>query len=166
MAMYRIGPSDLFTPGDLAADANTLNGQINTLDNQDWTTPSQPLFDVWNSFVSEWRRFYSSSFGGFFTNLATAINDANRDQLIQFESRFATFAQQYQASTSQQLPGGVIDVSSGSQDTLGAQIVHQLQPLIPSISIKTILIAGAIGGFVLIVIFREPLGRLAGKLVP
>jgi hypothetical protein len=165
MAMYRIGPADLFTPGDLAADANTLNGQINALDDQDWSKPAQNVFDGWMSFVSEWRAFYSSSFGGFFTNLTTAINDANRDQLIQFEQRFANWANTYSGASGNQLPGGVINVSTGSQDTLGAQIVNQLQPLIPSLNIKNVLIVAAIGGVVLAILYREPLSRLAGKVV-
>jgi hypothetical protein len=156
---YRIGPSDLFTSDDLLADANTLNGQMNLLDNQDFTGVSQSLFDAWNSFLQEWRTFYSGTFGGLFNT--SAWNDSNRDQLIQFETRFGTFASDYAGETNTVLPGGVIAPSTGAQDTLGAQIRNQLQPLIPSISMTNILIvAGILAAGVGIYVFRAPLSRL------
>ena len=132
---YRIGPADQpFLPSDLAADAATLNGQMNALDQLDnWPATTDDFFNSWNAFLQEWRGFYSSHFGGFWTDLATAANDSNRDQLVQFEVRFGNFASQYQAQTSQQLPGGVVQPSQGASDTLGAAIRNQLQPILPSI---------------------------------
>ena len=140
---YRIGPSDTFLPSDLAADAATLNGQMNALDKLDWEKSSDEFFAAWNAFLQEWRGFYSSHFGGFFTNLETAVNDSNRDQLIQFETRFGGFAAQYKQETGADVPGGVIAPSQGAQDTLGAQLRNQLQPLIPSIDWKWVAVAGA-----------------------
>lgn len=157
-ATYRIGPADLFDSGDLLADANTLNGQMNLLDNQDMTKVSQSFFDGWNAFLSEWRRFYSDTFGGFFN--FSALNDSNRDQLVQFETRFATFATQYTSETNNVLPGGVIAPSSGAQDTIGAQIRNQLQPLIPSINMTAVLIGGAIVlGIGILFYFGKPLSK-------
>jgi hypothetical protein len=155
---YRIGPApDVFTSDDLAADANTLNSQINELDDADWSKPPQDLFDGWNSFVDEWRGFYRSTFFNFF---GAAWNDSNRDQLIQFETRFGTFAEQYKAASGNQLPGGVIAPSTGNKDTLGNQLLNQLQPLIPSINVRTIAIVGGLAAAALAVIyFRAPLGR-------
>lgn len=161
--MYRIGPSDLFTPGDLAADARVLNDQINNLDDQNWDAISEATFEAWLSFVSEWRGFYSSHFGGFFTNLTTAINDSNRDQLIQFENRFAGFATQYKVESGNNVPD-VVAPSTGAQDTLGAHIMDQLQPLIPQFNIKSVLIVAGIGAAVIgVVIFRRPLMNLFSK---
>jgi hypothetical protein len=125
---YRIGPSDFFTPGDLKADADTLNGQVDELDAQIEGNDAidQTLVDQWTAFHQTWKAWYASQFGGFFTNLVTALNDANRDQLIQYEKTFANFAQQLQQQNNLQLAGGVIQPSSGSGDTIGAQVSQQL----------------------------------------
>lgn len=157
---YRIGPSDFFTSADLLADANTLNGQMNSLDNQDFTKVSQSLFDGWNAFLQEWRKFYSDTFGGLFNT--SAWNDSNRDELISFETRFGAFVSQYQGETGgATLPGGVVAPSTGSQDTLGAQIRNQLQPLIPSINMTYLLVgAGIVLGGAVLFYFRVPLAEL------
>jgi hypothetical protein len=161
--MYRIGPSDFFTPGDLAADARTLNDQINNLDGQNWDAPSQSLFSAFQSFLSEWRSFYSSNFGGFFTNLATALNDSNRDQLIQFENRYTSFVNQYRLESGNNIPD-VVAPSTGAQDTIGAQLLNQLQPLIPQFNIKNVLIVVGIGAAVIgVIVFRRPLMNLLSK---
>ncbi len=126
---YRIGPSDFFTPGDLKADADTLNTQVGELDQQIEGNEAidQTLVDQWTAFHQAWTSFYSSQFGGFFTNLLTALNDSNRDQLIQYEKTFANFAQQLQQQDSSvSIAGGVVQPSSGSGDTLGAQVSQQL----------------------------------------
>ena len=140
---YRIGPSDLFTPGDLEADANTLNDQINRLNNANWDKPTQGLFDAFQSFLSEWRGFYSQGFG-----LFTALNDANRDQLVQFETRFQGYVGQYQEQSGVSVPD-VVAPSSGSQDNIGAQIRNQLQPLLPSVNMTYALVALVVVGFAL-----------------
>jgi len=142
-SQYRIGPSDFFTPGDLRADANTLNDQINRLNDQNWDKPTEGLFEAFQGFLSEWRAFYSQGFG-----LFTALNDANRDQLVQFETRFQAFVTQYEQQANIDVPD-VVAPSSGAQDTLGAQIRNQLQPLIPSVNLTYALIAVAVVGLVL-----------------
>jgi hypothetical protein len=126
-ATYRIGPSDFFTPGDLKADADTLNGQVDELDAQieGNTALDQTLVDQWTAFHQSWRDFYGKSFGGFFTNLFTSLNDSNRDQLIQFEAMFGNFAAEL-AQQGASLAGGVVAPSGGSGDTLGAQLGAQL----------------------------------------
>jgi len=129
---YRIGPSDIFTSGDLAADAETLNSQVNSLDDQNWDKPDQALFDGWTAFMSEWRSWYR---GTFFNFLGAGWNNGNRDQLIQFETRFGTFAADYARQSGNNLPGGVVAPSTGTKDGLGDLIKNQLQPLIPSIPV-------------------------------
>lgn len=157
-ASYRIGPSDFFTSGDLLADAKTLNGQINALDNQNWDAPPKDLFDGFQAFMSEWRGFYTDTFGGFFN--FSALNDSNRDQLIQFENRFATFARQYQDATHKELPGGVIAPSTGAKDGFADQLLNQLQPLIPQFSIGNIaLVVGVVAIGAALYIFRAPIAR-------
>lgn len=91
MAEYRVGPSDFFTPGDLHADADTLNGQVDALDavyESGGGDPSADLQDAWARFTAQWHAFYRSAFGSFWDDLATAVNNSNRDQLIQYEQRF------------------------------------------------------------------------------
>lgn len=127
-ATYRIGPSDFFTPGDLKADADTLNGQINALDAQIEGSDSidQGTIDQWRAWLSSWQDFYGGEFGGFFRNLFTALNDSNRDQLIQFESTFANFASEF-ATAGAHVAGGVVAPSSGSKDTIGDQLAEQVK---------------------------------------
>ena len=142
MAAYRIGPSDFFTPSDLLADANTLNNQVNRLNDQDWTKPSQALFDAFQNYLSEWRRFYSGM--GFFS----ALNNSNRDQLIQMEQRFEAFAENYQSEAGVTVPD-IVNVSTGSKDGLGDHIKNQLQPLLPSVNIVYVIAAILVAGVVL-----------------
>lgn len=127
-ATYRIGPSDFFTGGDLAADADTLDQQASDLDAQVEGNEQvdQNLHDQWGAWLTSWRSFKSDHFGGFFSNLLSALNDGNRDQLIQFEKTFANFAQQFQSTAQVNLAGGIIQASSGSGDTIGAQLNQQL----------------------------------------
>lgn len=155
--MYRIGPSDTFSNADLKADAATLNGQIDTLDNQDMTTVTQAWFDAWFDFRGEWKRFYSNTILGSF--FGPAWNDSNRDQLIQFEDRFGTFAQQYKNQTGGELPGGVVDPSTGAGDTLGAHLKKQLEaPLVILDSYKWWIVAAV--GVATLITFREPIKAL------
>lgn len=126
-ATYRIGPSDTFTPGDLKADADTLNGQVTDLDNQIEGNENLDASDVeqWVAWQGKWAAFHFQNFGGTVTNLVTALNDGNRDQLIQFEKDFANFATTF-AGEGITLAGGVVQPSTGSGDTLGAQIKNEL----------------------------------------
>jgi hypothetical protein len=143
-ATYRVGPSDFFTPGDLASDASTLNDQVTALDAQVEGNDQidSTALDQWTAFLGTWKAFYASEFGGFFTNLFTALNDANRDQLIQYETTFGNFATQF-ASAGAQLAGGVVAPSSGSKDTLGAQAAAQTAGL-PSLSSNKIIVIVAL----------------------
>jgi len=161
-ATYRIGPSDFFTSADLLADAKTLNGQVNGLNNQNWDRPSQELFDAFQAFLSEWRAFYSDTFGGLFN--FSAFNNSNRDQLIQFEQRFATFAEQYESQSGQRLPGGVVAPSEGTKDSFGNHLKNQLQPLIPEFDINTVLVVvGLVAAGAAVYFFRAPIGRALSK---
>jgi hypothetical protein len=146
-ATYRIGPSDFFTPGDLSADADTLNGQVTDLDGQVEGNESidQASMDQWTAWLATWKAFYSSEFGGFFRNLFTALNDANRDQLIQFETTFGNFATQFSAAGAS-IAGGVVAPSTGSKDTVGDQLNDQLKDA-PNIGLSAstkLLIAGVL----------------------
>lgn len=127
-ATYRIGPSDFFTPGDLAADADTLNGQVTALDQQVEGNDQidQSAMDQWTAWLAEWKAFYADKFGGFFSDLITALNDANRDQLIQYETTFGNYAAQF-ASAGASVAGGVVAPSTGSKDTIGDQVAQQVK---------------------------------------
>ena len=98
-AAYRIGPNDLFTPGDLQADADTLQSQVDALDAQVNGVAGLPSDAVtgWVIFQGDWGAFYAQSFGGFITNFVTALNDSSRDQLVQFENRFASLVDAFRA---------------------------------------------------------------------
>lgn len=140
---YRIGPSDFFTPADLKADADTLNTQVDELDAQVEGNEAidSTLMDQWTAFHQAWKAFYAAQFGGFFTNLLTALNDSNRDQLIQYEKTFANFASQLQQQDNLSIAGGVVQPSSGSGDTLGAQLNQQIGGDASGLATKVIVIA-------------------------
>lgn len=156
--MYRIGPSDFFNNDDLKADALTLDGQINQLDDLPMEKVSDDWFKGWQAFWSEWKKFYSGTIlGGLF---GPAWNNSNRDQLIQFEQRFATWAAEYATQTKEPLPGGVVEPSKGSADTFGAHLANQLKPLTqPLLAVwdanKAIVIG--VGVVIALIYFREPI---------
>ncbi len=125
-ATYRIGPSDFFTPNDLAADAETLQAQILALDPLIVDAAPMEFFDQWTHFETAWRTFYEQHFGGFVSNLLTAFNDANRDDLIRYETQFASFEQQ-----AKEFGVGLVapvGPSSGAKDNIGAQLAAQGLP--------------------------------------
>lgn len=126
-ATYRIGPSDFFTPGDLSADADTLNGQIELLDEQlgDGDPPLE-FQDQWTHFQGSWATFYNEHFGGFFSSLFTALNDANRDDLIRYENQFTDFERSAKAYGAELV--APVGPSSGSKDTLGDHLTAQGLP--------------------------------------
>jgi hypothetical protein len=127
-ASYRIGPSDFFTPGDLKADADTLDGQVDALDGGlRSANASGDFFDSWEAWRSGWKSYYSNNFGGFFQNLWTALNDSNRDALISYEQQFASWRDQARAAGAQ-LYGADINVSTGSGDSIGKQISNSGLP--------------------------------------
>lgn len=152
---YRIGPSDVFTPGDLAADASTLDGQVDELDTQIEGNDQvdQNLQDQWTAFHAEWKAFYADHFGGFFSNLFTALNDSNRDQLIQEETKFANFYAQFKQLGVAGLAAGAVAPSAGSGDTIGAQVAAQVGPEASSLATKGIVILVLV--IIAIFVFRE-----------
>lgn len=114
-ASYIVGPGSLFTSGDLAADASTLDDQVQALDalveGNESVDPG--WLNQWIAFQGAWAAFYYQDFGGAVTNFLTSLNDSNRDQLIQYEQTF----QSLYAASGQQL-ASVITPSTGSQDNL------------------------------------------------
>ena len=123
MATYRIGPSDLFTGADLQADAQTLEGQVQALDSQveGNQAAGADLVTAWVMFQAQWEGWYTSTFvgAGNIQNFLTALNDGNRDQLIQYEQRFADLASQF-ANAGITSAGVDVSVSSGAGDTVSS----------------------------------------------
>ena len=127
LPVYRIGPDDYFTGGDLKADAETLNGMMEaTATVVDGTSNRESvigsdLLQSWNSLYAAWFNYfqdtYKSSSG--FDNFLTALNDGNRDQLIQYENRFADLHAQLKAKG---VYSALADVagSLGAPDTVTA----------------------------------------------
>lgn len=124
---YRIGANDFFTGADLAADASTLDGQVELLDHQINGNEhvSGDLVTAWVLFQSQWKSWYYDTFVGssFLGNLWTALNDGNRDQLIQYENRFADLYGQFQAQ-GVTAPGVDVDVSAGAPDTVASLLAR------------------------------------------
>jgi len=120
MADYRLGPTGLYTPGDLHADADTLHDQVLALDDALSAHGGRlsPTGIGFLQFENEWNQFYANNFGGFFQDLVTAANDGNRDQLIQFEQRFQTFASDL-SQEGVSIPGGVIQTPAGDGGIFG-----------------------------------------------
>jgi len=144
---YRIGPSDTFSGSDLKADADTLASQVASLDGfvEGNDTLSPAFVEQWVSFQGQWAAFYTEHFGGFFTNFFTALNDANRDQLISYENQFLAL---YSAAQSEgaSLPN-VVAPSTGSGDSL-----KNLFPTLPSAGgITGVLLAIAVVAIVIVV---------------
>jgi hypothetical protein len=134
-ATYLVGPSDFFTPGDLEADAATLNGQVSSLDAQIEGNEAVPqtFVDQWTSFEAAWGSFYSSSFSGYLSSLVSALNDSNRDALISYENQFAAFAAQ--ASSFGATLVAPVAPSNGSGDTIAKQLSAQTGGLsLPSLT--------------------------------
>lgn len=99
-ATYRIGPGDLFLPGDLKADADTLASQMEALDAQTNGAAGLPrdLVNAWVLFQGDWAAFYYAHFDGVLDEWLTAANDSNRDQLLQFETRFQKIVDGFRAA--------------------------------------------------------------------
>jgi len=147
-AVYRVGRSDVFSPGDLAADAATLDTQVNLLDSSLDGNEQAPTawWDGWNSFVAQWRGFYGEHFKdrGFFGDLLTALNDSNRDELVSFETRFDTWNSQAAGYGAGLPTGSHTGVSEGSGDSLSN---HLKQLGLPSVGGLTLLIIVALGAY-------------------
>lgn len=139
-ATYRVGPSDFFTPGDLSADADTLEGQVSALDRQIEGNEgaSVEFSDQWTAFLTSWRAFYNAHFGGFFSTFFSALNDSNRDDLIRYENQLGAFEAQAQGFGASLV--APVDPSTGSKDTIGDQLAAQGLPGVSSF----VLIAAAV----------------------
>jgi len=154
MATYRIGPDDFFTGADLKADAITLNSQVVALDRQVQDIPQNEdplgsdLEQSWFSFVAQWDSYfqntYQSSSG--FDDFLTALNDGNRDQLIQYESRFADLAAKMKDKGIDSAAVNVA-VSLGAPDTVTALIAD-----IDAAAKKLLPFGLGLGAFLVIVI--------------
>lgn len=123
-AVYRVGRSDFFSPGDLQADAETLNRQILTTDNlleDDHAVPTAE-FDAWNGFYAEWLHFFKDHFVGYFDTLLSSLNDSNRDQLVAMEERFEAFMTTFEGYGFGLPEGSRTKPSSGSGDSLDNHI--------------------------------------------
>jgi hypothetical protein len=152
-ATYRIGPSDFFTPGDLTADANTVQAQVDVVNQQVTGNESAPsdFVDQWNAFETHWKGFYADHFGGFFSSWFSAFNDSNRDELISYENQLAAFQKQAQGFGADII--APVAPSTGAGDTLGAQLGKQLAGAgLPSISTLVVL---AVVGIVAFVIWKK-----------
>lgn len=137
-ASYIVAPGSLFTPSDLAADAATLDGQVQALDalveGNENVDPG--WLNQWLAFQGAWAAFYFQDFGGTLTNLVTALNDSNRDELISYENQF----QALYASSGQQL-ANVIAPSTGSLDNLSNLLGLPKLPSSSTVTVWLIVIA-------------------------
>ncbi len=150
-ATYRIGPSDFFSPGDLEADADTLDAQVSTLDaglEGNETVPGA-LLDQWIVWLGAWRAFRDDHFGGYFSSFLSSLNDSNRDDLIRYENQYESFRAQAAGYVDVVAPVGP---SSGSGDTLGKQLGAQTSGILPSTG--TIIVA-VIAAIVIFVLWRK-----------
>ncbi len=125
MASYRIGSNDFFTGADLKADAVTLNSQVTAISRviQDIPQNEDPLGKdlelSWVGFESQWDFYFQNTYqnSSGFEDFLTALNDGNRDQLIQYESRFADLHDQIKAKGVDSAAVNVA-VSLGAPDTV------------------------------------------------
>ena len=150
---YRVGPSDFFTPDDLASDAKTLDAQIKALDSllQDAPDAPEAWFDAWNVFYAKWWAFFKDHFSGWFTNFVTAFNDSNRDELVSFEQQFETWASQA-ADYGAKLPDGS---RVGPRDKSGDSLDNHLKGLgLPDLNSISLLVGVVVGGIVLYQAFK------------
>jgi hypothetical protein len=152
-ATYRIGPSDFFTPGDLQADAQTLDAQVSNLDSQIEGGEAAPpdYVDQWTVWLQQWHAFRDDHFGGWVSSFFSSLNDSNRDDLIRFENQFAAFSLRAQRFGADVV--APVDPSTGSKDTLGQHVGDQAKGL-PSISTAAI-ITVAVAAVVVIVVWRK-----------
>ncbi len=142
--MYRIGPSDVFLPSDLRADADTLNAQVARVDGAVGGNEnvSPDFTDGWTSFAQRWRAFYDGHWSGWLSSVSSALNDSNRDQLIAFETEFTAWAARA-AREGAGISDPIYAPSTGAGDTLGAQAKAQFAGF-PLPDVSTIGIIAAI----------------------
>lgn len=93
-ATYRAPRVGIFSPADLRADADTLHGQVLALDNA-LSAHGGQVSDTGVAFLNfenEWNTFYANLGSGILGDFGAALDNGNRDQLVQFEDRFADLA--------------------------------------------------------------------------
>lgn len=143
---YRVGPSDFFTPDDLATDAKTLDAQIKALDAllQDAPAAPEAWFDSWNVFYAKWWAFFKDHFGGWFNNFVTAFNDSNRDELVSFEQQFETWASQAAGYGAQLQDGARVGPRTKSGDSLDNHLAGLGLPSLNTLALVVGVVAGAV----------------------
>lgn len=125
MATYRIGPDDLFTGSDLRADAYTLNSMVQAVERVVGDVPngdprlSDDLFGAWASFTAQWNPYFAADwdYKGDLSAFLSALNDGNRDQLIQYEMRFADIYDKLKKAGIESAYVNV-ELSTGAPDTV------------------------------------------------
>lgn len=93
-ATYRAPRVGIFSPADLRADADTLHGQVLAMDNA-LSAHGGQVSDVGVAFLNfenEWNKFYADLGSGILGDFGAALDNGNRDQLVQMEDRFADLA--------------------------------------------------------------------------
>ena len=152
-ATYRIGPSDFFTPGDLQADAATLDAQVEVLDDEIESGGAPPGFvDQWTVWVQQWRAFRDDHFGGWVSSFFSALNDSNRDDLIRFETQFSSFSKRAASFGADVV--APVDPSTGSKDTLGEHLRDQAEGATGLFPSTGAIVAMAVGAIAVILVWR------------
>jgi hypothetical protein len=140
-ASYLIGPSDLFTSGDLEKDAATLHAGVLALDAVIEGNSNIPgsFLDAWQGFELAWNAWYDDKFQSWDT-FAVALNDSNRDGLISYENQLATW--QSQAAGYGAVPAGpIIQPSTGSPSFNPFSGIDTTTIVIAAVAIIAVLIA-------------------------
>ncbi len=145
-ATYRVGRSDFFTPGDLAADADTVNAQADALDTalDGNTTSPQEWWDAWNVWRAQWRYFYKQNFsGGYLSDVAAALNDSNRDDLVRYETQLEEWIKQADGYGASLPSGSRVQPSSGSGDSIDNHLKGIGLPDLNTIALIVTVVGGA-----------------------
>ncbi len=153
-ATYRVGPSDVFSGGDLQADAATLDTQVEALDAQIEGNEAAPIdfVDQWVAWQGTWKTFQAQHFGGVFSSFVSALNDSNRDDLIRYEGQFASFAAQAKSFGANVI--APVTVSGGTHDTLGDLLKNQTSGITSLLPSSTTLVVLAVAAVVVLVVWK------------
>lgn len=155
MATYRIGPDDFFTGSDLRADAYTLNSMVQAVERVVGDVPvgdprlSEDLFGAWASFTAQWNPYFGAEWDGVgdLSAFFSALNDGNRDQLIQYESRFADIYSKLKAVGIESSYVNV-ELSTGAPDT-AKRLVEHFQGVAKSLGLGSL---GWVAGMLVLVV--------------
>lgn len=141
---YRAPRVGVFTSTDLRADADTLHGQVLAVDDA-LSAHGGQVSDTGTAFLNfenEWNTFYANVFDGLLGSFGAALDNGNRDQLVQFEDRFANLATKL-AGEGVTIPEDIIrplDTTPGLFGDLFKGFTDQVLPWV-----KWIAILGAVG---------------------